>query len=85
MAKREVIIELRVDNKDAFNKLGQLSAASLKTKESIALLNSIIKENGGATAYQARQLGVLLAQDKQLSDQKRFGIDEYTRTELLQA
>ena len=71
MAKREIIIELRVDNLDANNKLGKLQAETLKVNESIKLLNSIIKENGKVTDYQARQLGVLTAKKKNLSAQSR--------------
>jgi len=59
MAKRETIIEIRIDNQDALNRLGKQQAELLKVRESIKLLNSIIRENGEANNNQARQLGEL--------------------------
>lgn len=59
MAKRGTIIEIRIDNQDALNRLGKQQAELLKVRESIKLLNSIIQENGKANNNQARQLGEL--------------------------
>jgi hypothetical protein len=71
MATREAIIQLRLEDKDASAKLGQLAVETRKVNDSIKLLNSIIDENGKANTNQARQLGELIARKKNLSGQTR--------------
>jgi TP901 family phage tail tape measure protein len=67
MAVREPIIRLRLEDKDALVKLGQMKAEALKVGDSMKLLNSIIRENGKVNANQARQLGELAARKRNLS------------------
>jgi TP901 family phage tail tape measure protein len=69
--KREVVIELQLQDKNAVQRLGQLNVESQKVNDSIKLLNSIIAENGKATVRQQAQLGELIARKKNLSAQSR--------------
>jgi TP901 family phage tail tape measure protein len=71
MATRETIIKINLDNKDALNALGKMQAETLQVNDSIKLLNSIIRENGKATDYQARQMGELISRKKLLSAEMR--------------
>lgn len=64
---REVVVTLRLDNQQEVRQLGQWKADLIGVRESVKLLTSIIKENGSATASQARQLGELTSKAQFLS------------------
>ena len=61
MAKREIIVELQLQDKNAVQELGRLQTETRKYQQSIKLLNSIIDENGYATKRQQAQIGELTA------------------------
>ena len=59
MAKREIIIELRVDQKTAVNDLGKAKVELINLKEAERALVKEIKLAGSATALQQKELGRL--------------------------
>lgn len=61
MAKREVIIEVQLDNKDAIRQLGRLEIETKKYQRDLRELNKEIQLNGGATREQAERVGELNA------------------------
>jgi hypothetical protein len=71
MAVREPIIRLRLEDKDAVARLGKLAIEANEVRTSMKDLKAEIKETGTATTDQARQMGELVARQKNLSGQSR--------------
>jgi hypothetical protein len=71
MATREPIIRLRLEDKDAVARLGKLAIEANEVRTSMKDLKAEIKETGTATTDQARQMGELVARQKNLSGQSR--------------
>ena len=71
MAVREPIIRLRLEDKDAVARLGKLAIEANDVRASMKDLKAEIKETGTATTDQARQMGELVARQKNLSGQSR--------------
>ena len=67
MATRETIIKINLENQDAIRQLGKWEAELLSVRQETRELNKAIKEQGGATAEQERQLGILRSTAKNLS------------------
>lgn len=61
MAKREVIVELRLEDKNAVQELGRLQIQTKALNAELKALDAIIKENGKATAQQEQRYGELIA------------------------
>lgn len=61
MAKREIIVELRLEDQNAVTKLGRLEIETKQYQRELALLNAEIRKNGAATTEQARRVGELSA------------------------
>lgn len=61
MAKREVIVELRLEDKNAVQELGRLEIETKALGRELKALNTTIVENGKATAQQEQRYGELVA------------------------
>jgi hypothetical protein len=61
MAKREVIVELRLEDQNAVQRLGKLELETKKYREDLRSLNAEIKQNGVATRDQQIRYGELTA------------------------
>lgn len=61
MAKREIVVELQLSDKNAVAELGRLQTETRQYQQSLKLLNSIVDENGKATNRQKQQIGELVA------------------------
>lgn len=71
MATREAIIQLRLEDRDAVARLGKLAIEANDVRTSMKELKAEIKQTGEATTDQARQMGELVARQKNLSGQSR--------------
>ena len=61
MAKREVIVELRLEDQGAVQRLGRLEIETKEYQRELRLLNAEIRANGTATREQATRVGELSA------------------------
>lgn len=61
MAKREVIVELRLEDQNAVQRLGRLEIETKGLQTELRLLNAEIRKNGFATREQAQRVGELTA------------------------
>jgi TP901 family phage tail tape measure protein len=59
--KREVVIELKLEDQGAVNRLGRLEIETKQYQQELRQLNATIKENGAATAQQTNRVGELNA------------------------
>lgn len=61
MAKREVIVELRLEDQNAVQRLGRLEIETKGLQTELRLLNAEIRKNGVATKEQQQRVGELTA------------------------
>lgn len=61
MAKREIIVELKLDDKNAVAELGRLEIETKQYQRELRLLNAEIAKNGTATRAQEQAVGTLNA------------------------
>jgi TP901 family phage tail tape measure protein len=69
--KREVVIELQLQDQDAVNKLGKLEIETKQYQQELRALNAEIKKNGSATAEQVNKVGELNARIRNAQGQVR--------------